>query len=285
MRHVDELKCKDIDELSTQMMSSMLDLTKRSVVWSNCSVLELHEFLRSGDADCLFNRPEPVVNLLNLRRRTTNLTYEETLEQFEQQTKFHAIYPGEQLYEIKSQCQQIFGPESDACDMHLEEDCRVLWCQVAAIEENQDSSVQCVTANTKWADGTRCGLNEPSVLKICMGGECVRKSEPEVAPRDGAWSAWSPFTKCSRACGGGVRKRFRACDSPAPRNGGKFCVGDRVLYESCNTHECLAPEHDFRDEQCRAAALHKVNAHKIIDQIGLPVNHTLLWKAYYSQGK
>jgi hypothetical protein len=46
MRHVDDINCNGIDETSTQMMSSMLDLTKKSVVWSNCSVMELHAFLR-----------------------------------------------------------------------------------------------------------------------------------------------------------------------------------------------------------------------------------------------
>jgi hypothetical protein len=46
MRHVDDISCDGIDEISTQMMSSMLDLTKKSVVWSNCSVMELHNFLR-----------------------------------------------------------------------------------------------------------------------------------------------------------------------------------------------------------------------------------------------
>jgi hypothetical protein len=61
----------------------------------------------------LFNRPERSVNFLNM-----NLTYDESFEQFAELTKYHAIYPGEQLYEIKTQCQQIFGPESEACDVH-----------------------------------------------------------------------------------------------------------------------------------------------------------------------
>jgi hypothetical protein len=46
MKHIDEEVCKDINHQSTQMMASMLDLTKSSYEWSNCSVIELNDFLR-----------------------------------------------------------------------------------------------------------------------------------------------------------------------------------------------------------------------------------------------
>ncbi len=46
MKHIDEEVCKDINHQSTQMMASMLDLTKASYEWSNCSVIELNDFLR-----------------------------------------------------------------------------------------------------------------------------------------------------------------------------------------------------------------------------------------------
>lgn len=98
-------------------------------------------------------------------------------------------------------------------------------------------AVHCVTTNTKWADGTSCGLSEVkyidycskilksinfnenflkynTVPKICMNGECVSKSDSRVVREDGQWSSWSEFTPCSRTCGGGVRKRYRTCDNP-----------------------------------------------------------------------
>lgn len=31
---------------------------------------------------------------------------------------------------------------------------------------------------------------------------------------------------------------FRSCDSPLPRNGGKYCEGKRIQYRSCNTESC-----------------------------------------------
>lgn len=74
-----------------------------------------------------------------------------------------------------------------------------------------------MTTNTRWADGTPCGLNSPQSLynkKICMNGECVNERSYEIVPVDGGWGSWSEFTRCSRTCGGGIQKRYRACDNP-----------------------------------------------------------------------
>ena len=46
MKHADENMCKYKDSTSTQMMASVLDLTKTEYEWSNCSVVELNDFLR-----------------------------------------------------------------------------------------------------------------------------------------------------------------------------------------------------------------------------------------------
>ena len=46
MKHVDENRCNELDSLSTQMMASVLDLTKTDYEWSNCSIRELNDFLR-----------------------------------------------------------------------------------------------------------------------------------------------------------------------------------------------------------------------------------------------
>ena len=109
----------------------------------------------------MFNSPERNPNFINKK-----LKYEDTLEQFNDDTKIKAIFPGDlKMYNIKDQCQQIFGPESDACEQNLDVECRVLWCK-ADTRDQQDSSdsIQCVTTNTKWADGTPCGISEPTVI-------------------------------------------------------------------------------------------------------------------------
>jgi hypothetical protein len=54
------------------------------------------------------------------KRNSDTVEIEDTLEQFNDEIKFKATYPGElQAYELKNQCQQIFGPESDVCDHNL----------------------------------------------------------------------------------------------------------------------------------------------------------------------
>ena len=52
------------------------------------------------------------------------------------------------------------------------------------------------------------------------------------------------------ACGGGVQRSTRDCNNPTPVNGGKYCVGKRVRYRSCNIQECPPGTPDFREEQC-----------------------------------
>jgi len=150
-----------------------------------------------------------------------------------------------------------------------------------------NAAIQCVTTNTKWADGTPCGLYEPGhqfrPAKLCMNGRCVLKSSEEARVVDGQWSAWAEFNECSRTCGGGVKKRYRSCNNPRPKNGGKYCIGDRFDYVSCNTQKC-PDESDFRDLQCVLAAMKASSSRgslnlKLRGFEGVNVNS---WKAYHS---
>ena len=45
---------------------------------------------------------------------------------------------------------------------------------------------------------------------------------------------FSPFSACSKTCGGGTR--IRTCTNPEPKNGGRGCVG--ASQETCNTQAC-----------------------------------------------
>ncbi|KAG8003162.1 A disintegrin and metalloproteinase with thrombospondin motifs 6 [Nibea albiflora] len=67
---------------------------------------------------------------------------------------------------------------------------------------------------------------------------------------DGGWGLWSPWEECSRTCGGGVSSSIRHCDSPRPTIGGKYCLGERKRFRSCNIDECPAGSRDFREIQC-----------------------------------
>ena len=52
-----------------------------------------------------------------------------------------------------------------------------------------------------------------------------------LAPVHGGFSA---FGACSKTCGGGIRTR--TCTNPAPKHGGRACVGH--VEEACNTQAC-----------------------------------------------
>ncbi|KAK0170185.1 hypothetical protein PV328_010778 [Microctonus aethiopoides] len=49
----------------------------------------------------------------------------------------------------------------------------------------------------------------------------------------GGWGDWSSWGPCSSSCVGGVRNRYRFCDTPPPRYGAKFCQGPAVETEQC----------------------------------------------------
>lgn len=44
-----------------------------------------------------------------------------------------------------------------------DDDCKILWCKLYDLYS--DVAVHCVTTNTKWADGTACGLSEVKLKK------------------------------------------------------------------------------------------------------------------------
>jgi hypothetical protein len=61
---------------------------------------------------------------------------------------------------------------------------------------------------------------------------------------NGNWGAWGAWGTCSVTCGGGSQSRSRACDNPAPQNGGAFCSGNSAETQSCNTAACSESHFD-----------------------------------------
>ena len=54
----------------------------------------------------------------------------------------------------------------------------------------------------------------------------------------GGWSSWTGWGSCSVTCGGGLMKRQRQCDNPAPSSFGQQCVGNDVDTDACNGMVC-----------------------------------------------
>ncbi|XP_063846053.1 LOW QUALITY PROTEIN: uncharacterized protein LOC135091918 [Scylla paramamosain] len=69
--------------------------------------------------------------------------------------------------------------------------------------------------------------------------QCVPYYKPNALRQDGQWGTWSAWTPCTTLCDAegresraGQRQRHRFCDSPPPRNGGRYCQGSSLEEES-----------------------------------------------------
>uniref|UniRef100_A0A673K2L0 Thrombospondin-1-like n=1 Tax=Sinocyclocheilus rhinocerous TaxID=307959 RepID=A0A673K2L0_9TELE len=96
-----------------------------------------------------------------------------------------------------------------------------------------------------------CGEGIITRIRLCnsptpqMGGkDCEgdgRQTEPcqkDPCPVNGGWGPWSPWDSCSVTCGGGLQRRHHLCNSPAPKYGGKECMGDSKGTRLCNAQSC-----------------------------------------------
>ncbi|XP_026672200.1 A disintegrin and metalloproteinase with thrombospondin motifs 9-like [Ceratina calcarata] len=211
----DETKCASSNSSKLHnIMSRMLDTSPWE--WSKCSRDYVTEFLESGHGHCLLDEP------------TKPLEPQDP-------TRFLGEY-----YSVDRQCELVYGRGWRRCPMiKTEHVCNKLWCSTMTLE----GLGQCRDPHMPWADGTYCGEN-----KWCQRGECVPRKR--LRPIDGQWGEWGPYGKCSRTCGGGIKKKYRECNSPSPQNYGKYCVGDRFKYKSCGTRECPPGSRDFREVQC-----------------------------------
>ncbi|XP_036391450.1 A disintegrin and metalloproteinase with thrombospondin motifs 7 [Megalops cyprinoides] len=145
----------------------------------------------------------------------------------------HSAPPGV-LYSAAHQCRLQYGSSSLLCD-DMDSVCSTLWCTVGdTCHSKLDGAV----------DGTRCGEN-----KWCFHGECLPAGyRPERV--DGGWAPWGEWSACSRTCSIGVQNAERDCSNPVPKNGGKYCLGERRRYRICKNAPCPTNLPSFRHIQC-----------------------------------
>ncbi|XP_072528272.1 A disintegrin and metalloproteinase with thrombospondin motifs 20 isoform X2 [Salminus brasiliensis] len=237
MPHDDNPKCREAGmKHQYHVMAPTLNYDTSPWSWSKCSRKYITEFLDTGYGECLLDEP-------------VGRTYDLPVK-----------LPG-QLYNANRQCELMFGPGSQVCPFMKQ--CKRLWCTSA-----EGDHKGCRTQHMPLADGTECGHG-----MHCRHGMCVNK-EIETRPVHGEWGPWGPYSVCSRTCGGGTRSTSRDCNKPVPKNGGRFCVGRRMKFRSCNTEPCPRDQKDFREEQCS----HFDGKHFNIN--GLPP--TIRWVPKYS---
>ncbi|CAK9822132.1 SSPOP [Anthophora retusa] len=87
------------------------------------------------------------------------------------------------------------------------------------------------------------------------------------------WGPWSPWSPCSSSCFGGIRNRYRFCDTPPPKYGAKFCQGKAIETEFCGKifwEESNKNESNNRIEnsECHSAVLAATKP-EIVAEIGL----------------
>lgn len=219
MPHDDAEECRIFRnaEKYQNVMSRMLDSATSPWSWSNCSRHFLTEFLEAGHGACLMDSPtkDYIMN----------------------------IYPGNlpgENFTADRQCELVLGHGYRLCSYMPV--CQHLWCSQGGGEREG-----CLTKHMPWADGTTCGNGS-----WCQRGTCVIRDPHALIPVDGGWGGWNKFGECSRSCGGGIKRATRECNNPPPANGGGYCIGRRMKFQSCNTEDCPKGSKDFREEQCAA---------------------------------
>ncbi|XP_038060636.1 A disintegrin and metalloproteinase with thrombospondin motifs 9-like [Patiria miniata] len=216
--HDDNTRCQEFSEnLSGKygVMAPTLNYQINPWTWSLCSKNKITDYLDMGYGQCLLDSP----------------TDAQILPSYQ---------PGE-VYNVTKQCELVFGEGSTVCP--IMKTCNRLWCTGSS----QGSRRGCRTQHMPWADGTPCGHN-----KWCDRGKCISRRHHSLASVDGGWGKWEPYGQCSRTCGGGVRQAIRQCTQPVPQNGGKYCIGRRARFGSCNSRPCPDGSIPFREEQCAA---------------------------------
>ncbi|XP_035378070.1 A disintegrin and metalloproteinase with thrombospondin motifs 10 isoform X1 [Electrophorus electricus] len=198
---------------TAKLMAAHITMKTNPFIWSACSRDYITNFLNSGMGSCVTNVPP------------------------KQEFVYPTSAPG-QVYDADEQCRFQYGVKSRQCKYG--EVCSELWCM--------SKSNRCITSSIPAADGTIC---QTSTIEKgwCYKRVCVPYgTRPEGV--DGQWGPWTPWEECSRTCGGGVSSSVRHCDSPRPTIGGRFCLGERKRFKSCNIEECPPGSQDFREIQC-----------------------------------
>ncbi|XP_046591937.1 A disintegrin and metalloproteinase with thrombospondin motifs 7-like [Neodiprion lecontei] len=210
---------QDTSDKSYFIMSPIVDVF--TLRWSPCSRKFLTTFVETL-GDCLLDN-----------HKKPNAKY-----------KLPGMLPGA-MYDGDFQCRLMLeDPEASVCE-RTESICESLWCK-------KNSNAKSCSSKGAPAEGTKCGEN-----KWCIHKKCVEIGKRPSAVH-GGWGKWSKTSDCSRTCGGGVKYSERDCDNPTPKDGGRYCLGERKRFSTCNTQPCDPKKPSFRAAQCTEFNTQKV---------------------------
>jgi len=111
----------------------------------------------------------------------------------------------------------------------------------------------------EWSEcNTNCGrgvrkrtreCNNPAPINggpSCEGQPFQKKSCNQICPSvDGKWSTWSSWSSCSADC---LQFRRRECSNPAPKNGGRYCMGIDIDRQNCTGGSCKRKCHNLQTQ-------------------------------------
>ncbi|XP_067868142.1 A disintegrin and metalloproteinase with thrombospondin motifs 13 isoform X2 [Heterodontus francisci] len=231
---------------NTHLMAAEGGYNSVDLTWSKCSREQFVKFLSTSKAMCLNDLPATESDLSSQK-------------------------PG-LFYGADDQCKIAFGEKASACSFsrHDIDVCNVLSCHTDPADHST-----CTRLFIPLLDGTECGPN-----KWCLRRSCRSLGDLDViGVVNGAWSSWSPFSSCSRSCGGGVILRHRHCNNPRPAFGGRKCQGVDTEAKMCNTQPCQGTQFDFMAAQCSGT-----NSQPLYPPPSVPVYYKWLPALGYAKG-
>ncbi|XP_065054437.1 hemicentin-1-like [Rhopilema esculentum] len=123
--------------------------------------------------------------------------------------------------------------------------CILLSVATVVFTEQPDGVGSCYKVYRKKSGKCRKKLSEGgkaiklTYLECCNGRGLAWKTKKKCTrcpvKVDGGWGKWSSWGSCSATCSSGNKQRTRNCDSPPPKNGGKFCRGLNKDKAACDT--------------------------------------------------